>query len=69
MELYHETTSQFLARMILATREGHQIGRNDAQRLSDLAQYGPRSMPTMPEERRDGSKPLHPITRTELVTD
>lgn len=68
MLLYHEPTVQFLARMILATREGHQIGSKDAQRLADHANYGQADPPTMPEERRDGSKPLQPIVAvTELV--
>jgi hypothetical protein len=55
--------------MIMATREQHQIGRRDATRLSDLAQFGPRGMPpTMPEARADASKPLQEVTREELVT-
>lgn len=56
------TTSdiQFLAQMIVASREGHQIATADAQRLNNLATYGD-SLPregdvfgrtTMPEERR-----------------
>ena len=68
--LYPETSTQFLARMILATREGHQINSRDAQRLSNLAQFGPQGPPTtMPEERRDASKPIKPTTVKELVTD
>ena len=54
-ELFPETGLQFIARMLLATREGHQISSNDARRLSDLAQYGPGPVTTMPEERRDAS--------------
>lgn len=69
MEIFNETNTQFLARMIMATREQHQIGRRDATRLSDLAQFGPRGMPpTMPEARADASKPLQEVTREELVT-
>jgi hypothetical protein len=68
--LYPETSSQFLARMILATREQSQINSRDAQRLSDLAQFGAQGPPTtMPEERRDANKPLSPVTARELVTD
>lgn len=53
IELNTETTEQFLARMLIAVREGHQIVQYDAQRLSDLAQYGPGPVPpTMAEERR-----------------
>jgi len=66
--LYHETGLQFLARMMVATREGHQISSADAQRLSDLAQFGPGPTPTtMPEERRDTSRPLSPNGAQELV--
>lgn len=69
IKLYHENSHQFLARMILATREQHQINSPDAQRLSELAQFGPSGSPTtMPEERRDGSKPLLPIaSKAELI--
>lgn len=54
-EPYPETDTQFLARMILATREGQQISSADAQRLSDHASFGGRVPTTMPEERRDPS--------------
>jgi hypothetical protein len=68
VRLYNETTTQFLARMILATREQHQISSADAQRLGNMAQYGNGGPPTtMPEERRDASKPLAPTN--ELVRD
>lgn len=68
VKLYAETTTQFLARMILATREQHQISSADAVRLSELAQFGTAGPPTtMPEERRDASKPLTPTK--ELVRD
>jgi hypothetical protein len=67
--LYQESTTQFLARMLLATREGQQISSLDAQRLSDHAAFGPHGSPTtMPEERRDASKPLKPSTRSDLIT-
>ena len=58
-----ESDVQFLARMIVATREGHQIPSADAQRLNNLAEFGD-SLPrgdatagatTLPEERRSGS--------------
>ena len=68
-KLYSETTTQFLARMIVATREQTQISSADARRLSDHAQFGSRTVTTMPEERRSGSRPLQPATRAELVTD
>jgi hypothetical protein len=67
--LYTETTTQFLARMILATREGQQISSRDAQRLSDHASFGVHGAPTtMPEERRDTSKPLTPVSNGELIS-
>jgi len=70
VKLYPETNTQFLARMILATREQQQINSQDAVRLSELAQFGPAGPPTtMPEERRDGSKPHQPIETRELVRD
>lgn len=59
-----EPDIQFLARMIVATREGNQIASADAQRLNNIAQYGDsledapgRAMrTTMPEERRSGEQ-------------
>jgi hypothetical protein len=54
--------------MLLATRESQQISRVDAQRLSDHAAFGQHGNPTtMPEERRDGSKPLRPVERKDLI--
>lgn len=48
-----ESAIQFLARMVICTREGHQVGSKDAQRLANLANYGHDSqITTMPEERR-----------------
>lgn len=50
-----ESDIQFIARMLVMTREGSQITRYDSQRLADLAQFGPGPVPTtMPEERREG---------------
>lgn len=58
---YPETPVHFLARMLVETREGGQINSEDARRLQDLAQFGEGPAPTtMPEERRDGSKPIQP---------
>lgn len=69
IKLYPEPTNQFLARMILATREQHQISSPDAQRLGDLAAFGNHGpATTMPEERRDGSRPLDQAGSKELVT-
>jgi hypothetical protein len=66
--LFPETNTQFLARMILSTREQHQINSSDARRLGDLAQFGPGGPPTtMPEERRQVSKPLSPKNDKDLV--
>jgi hypothetical protein len=67
----NETTTQFLARMILATREQQQISSADARKLSDLSQFGSRPATTMPEERRSGARVVQPPVRTpaDLVTD
>jgi hypothetical protein len=68
IRLYPESNTQFLARMILATREQHQFNSTDAKRLSDLAQFGVGGQPTtMPEERRDPSRPLSQTGATDLV--
>lgn len=40
-----ETDVQFLARMIMCTREGAQIPRDDADHLAHLANYGPGPYP------------------------
>lgn len=61
-----ESDIQFLARMIVAVREGHQIVSADAQRLNNIATYGDSAnrggdvfgRTTMPEERRSGDRPL-----------
>jgi hypothetical protein len=67
--LYAETTTQFLARMILATREQHQISSVDARRLGELAQFGPGGPPTtMPEARLKADRPLAPSAARDLVT-
>lgn len=68
--LLPETAIQFMARMLIATREGHQIHSRDAQRLNDIATFGrdQQRMPTMPEERRISDKPLDMAGTKELVT-
>lgn len=67
-KLYPETNIQFMARMLLVVREGHQMSRHDAQRLSDLANHGPGPTPTtMAEAREDGSRPLDPNEARNLV--
>jgi hypothetical protein len=71
-----ESDIQFLARMIVASREGHQIVSADAQRLNNIATFGdslPRgdageSRTSMPEERRSGDKPLTAVGADDLVT-
>lgn len=68
-QLYHEPTVQFLARMILATREGQQISSADAQRLNDHASYGPNTPTTMPEARRHHQSVLADPRPQELVRD
>lgn len=67
-DLLPETATQFLARMLLATRENHQIHSRDAQRLSNLAQFGRDQQPTMPEARQSGDRPLDRAGAKELVT-
>lgn len=70
-----ESDTQFLAKMIVATREGHQINGADARRLNNLATYGdslPRggdadAVTTMPEERREGSRPLDEAGARDVV--
>jgi hypothetical protein len=67
---------QFLAQMVVASREGHQINSADAQRLNNLATYGDSAdrggdvfgRTTMPEERRSGDRPLTPGGGRDLVT-
>lgn len=55
-----ETDLQFVARMLVATREGDQLNGAEARKLNDLAQFGRTNMhqetTTMPEERRDPNK-------------
>lgn len=54
--LHAESNTQFIARMLVATREGQQIVSADAQRLNDLATFGVhQNTTTMPEERRQAS--------------
>lgn len=64
-----ESDLQFVARMLLATREQTQINSADARRLSNLSQFGSRSVATMPEERRSGSRPITPAHAADLVRD
>lgn len=40
-----ETDVQFLARMLVAVREGEQIATEDADKLGHLANYGPGPYP------------------------
>jgi hypothetical protein len=63
---FPESDLQFLAKMVVAAREGHQISSREAQRLNNLAEFGD-SLPrgdaavgrtTMPEERREASQPF-----------
>jgi len=68
-KLYHEPTVQFLARMILATREGQQISSADARRLDDHASYGGNQPTTMPEARAHHQTVLAAPTPQELVRD
>ena len=72
-----ESDIQFLARMIVASREGHQIVSVDAQRLNNLATFGDSlahggddtdARTTMPEERREAGKPLTPVRPGGLVS-
>lgn len=67
-QLYPETNIQFLARMLLVVREGHQMSKRDAMRLTDLANFGPGPVPTvLAEGREDGSRPLDPSESRNLV--
>lgn len=66
--LYPETNVQFLARMLLVIREGHQMSKIDAMRLTDLASFGPGPVPTvLAEGREDGSRPLASSQVSNLV--
>lgn len=58
---FPDSDLQFIARQLVATREGNQISAADAQRLSNLAQFGDSfergpGNTTMPEERRSAEK-------------
>jgi hypothetical protein len=66
-----ESDIQFVARMIVAVREGHQIASVDAKRLNNLATYGDSlSRTTMPEERRAATEPFAPPEQAnDLVRD
>lgn len=67
----NETTVQFLARMILSTREQQQISSADARKLADLSQFGDKPVTTMPEERRSTTKLVQSAIKSpsELVVD
>jgi hypothetical protein len=69
--LFPETNDQFLARMLLSTREQHQISSKDATRLADLANGKNTSslLPTMAEERRLHVDGQAAPTAQELVRD
>lgn len=69
MKLFREPETQFLARMIVATREQQQISSQDAQRLADHATYGNHIPTTMPEARADASTVLASPRPEELVRD
>jgi hypothetical protein len=70
-----QTDIQFLARMVVATREGNQVSSTDARRLNNLAQFGDSSVPaegagetTLPEERRAATPGFAPpATAHDLV--
>lgn len=67
---------QFLAQMLVAVREGHQINSADARRMNNLATFGDSAnrggdvfgRTTMPEERRSGDRPLTPEGGQDLVS-
>jgi hypothetical protein len=64
MELNIESDIQFLARMLLNTREGHQIAGQDIRRLQDLAAKGPGPVPPTPPESHSPQYPKTlPATR------
>lgn len=68
--MYPETNDQFLARMLICTREGHQVSSVDSQRLADLANgMNSTRLPTQPEERRPHTAVTKRPTRKELITD
>jgi hypothetical protein len=57
---FPESDIQFLARQMIALREGDQLRSEDARRLQELAEFGHsdsghQTTTTLPEERRDGS--------------
>jgi hypothetical protein len=68
--MFPETNDQFLARMLLSTREQHQISSADAVRLSDLANGNNQAKaPTMAEERRVHVAAQGAPSAAQLVTD
>ena len=60
MEFNLEGEVQFLARMLLNTREGHQIAGQDIQRLQKLAEHGPGPVPPTPPEAHREILPASP---------
>lgn len=65
-----ETNDQFLARMIICTREGHQVASLDSQRLADLANgMNSVKLPTQPEERRPSTSVTSKPALRELIVD
>jgi hypothetical protein len=65
MDLNIESDIQFLARMLINTREGHQISGEDIRRLQNLSQFGPGPVPpTPPEAHRPQNPRLVPPAQT-----
>jgi hypothetical protein len=64
MEFSIESDVQFLARMLLNMREGHQIANQDILRLQSLAQFGPGPVPpTPPEAHPPSNRQILPASR------
>lgn len=60
MTNYPTSDSQFLAQVLIATREGDQLSAQQATRLQQLAAFGRSNEPlptSMPEERREAQVP------------
>jgi hypothetical protein len=64
MELNTESDIQFLARMLLNTREGHQIAGQDLRRLQNLSQFGSGPVPPTPPEVHN---PRNPSQKRQLL--
>lgn len=54
---YPESDVQFLARIMIITREGDHLNKDDADRLNSLATFGRTNstVTIMPEERQSGA--------------